>query len=328
MSEMRTTRRRVMCRYRCPGRRTVHGCRALALALALLLGTGLALAAPVAPKARAFTSPEEATKAFVDALRAGDTNALLAILGPDARPLISSGDEVADWEQRDRFLKSYDEANRLVPDGDRAVALHVGKDDWPFPIPLVKSGSTWRYDTRAGREEILSRRVGQNELSTIQTCLAYVDAQREYYERNPQETSLLQYAQRISSSKGKRDGLYWDSATGEPSPLGPLVAEAQHAGYAVARSGGKPIPYHGYYYRILTAQGPAAPGGAYSYLARGQMIGGFALVAYPAQWGSSGVMTFIVNHEGVVYEKNLGAKTAEIAASMKTFNPDSTWKRA
>jgi Protein of unknown function (DUF2950) len=317
-----------MCRYQRRGRRAVHGCRTLALVVALLLGADLALAAPAAPKARAFTSPEEATKAFIGALRAGDTKALLAILGPDARPLLTSGDDVADREERERFLKAYDEAHRLEPDGDRAVVLHAGKDDWPFPIPLVKTGSTWRYDTRAGREEILSRRVGQNELSAIQTCLAYVDAQREYYERNPQGTALLQYAQRISSSKGKRDGLYWESATGEPSPLGPLVAEAQHAGYAVGRSSGKPIPYHGYYYRILTAQGLAAPGGAYDYLAHGQMIGGFALVAYPAQWGSSGVMTFIVNHEGVVYQKNLGPKTAEIAASMKTFNPDSTWKKA
>ena len=315
-----------MLPYRIHAARWARHRRAAALAIALVLAAGPGLAAPAAGKARTFASPEEATKAFVDALRADDPRTLLAILGQDARPLIDSGDKVADHEAREHFLRSYDEANRLVPDGDRAAVLQVGKDEWPFPLPLVKTGSVWRFDTRAGREEILSRRIGQNELAAIQSALAYVDAQREYYQRNPQGTALLQYAQRFSSTAGKRDGLYWEVGASQPeSPLGPAFAEAQRAGYAL---GIRPIPYHGYYYRILTGQGPAAPGGAYSYLAHGQMIGGFALVAYPAEWGSSGIMTFIVNHDGVVYQKNLGPKTPEVASKMKTFNPDATWKKA
>jgi hypothetical protein len=305
------------------------GRQAAALAIALILAAGPGLAAPAPGKARTFASPEEATKTLVEALRAGDHKALLAILGQDARPLIESGDKIADNEARERFVRSYDEAHQLIPDGDRAVVVQVGKNEWPFPIPLVKEGSSWRFDSRAGREEILSRRIGQNELSAIQSCLAYVDAQREYYRENPEGTALLQYAQRFASTAGKRDGLYWEVAAGQPqSPLGPAFAEAQRAGYALGRGGGRPMPYHGYYYRILTGQGPAAPGGAYSYLARGHMIGGFALIAYPAEWGSSGIMTFIVNHDGVVYQKNLGPKTAEIAARIKTFNPDATWKKA
>jgi hypothetical protein len=303
--------------------------RVAALVIAIVLASGTSLAAPAPGKARTFASPEEATKAFIDALRADDVKALLAILGQDARPLISSGDTIADGEARSRFVRWYDETSRLVPEGDRAVVLQVGKDEWPFPIPLVRAGSGWRFDTRAGREEILSRRVGENELSAIQACLAYADAQREYYQRNPQGAPLLQYAQRFASTPGKRDGLYWEVAAGQPeSPLGPAFAEAQRAGYALGRQGTRPIPYHGYYYRILTGQGPSAGGGAYSYLAHGQMIGGFALVAYPAQWGWSGVMTFIVNHDGIVYQKNLGPKTAEIASAMKTFNPDATWRKA
>jgi hypothetical protein len=311
-------------RHHGPGR------RASILMVTLLFAAGPTMAAPPPPsKARSFASPEEATKALVDALRARDVKALVAIFGSRARPLISSGDEVADREERDRFLQRYDEAHSLVKEGDNAVVLQVGKDEWPFPIPLVKDGSAWLFDAQAGQEEVLRRRIGANELSAIQVCLAYVDAQREYWDRNPQRAPLLQYARRLASTPGKRDGLYWQVGPGEtPSPLGELVVRAQRAGYRVGPSNVKPVPYHGYYYRILSAQGPDAPGGAYDYLVRGQMIGGFALVAYPAQWGSSGVMTFIVNHDGVVYEKNLGPKTAELADKMRTFNPDATWKKA
>jgi hypothetical protein len=317
-----------MSRYRSQSPRSRRGHSALALAVALVFFAGSSLAAPAPSKPRTFASPEEAVKIFVDALRADDGKELVNIFGPGSRPLVFSGDGVADREQRARVVTSYDEANRLVPDGDRTVVLQVGKDKWPFPIPLVKAGDRWRFDARAGQEEILSRRIGGNELSTIQTCLAYVDAQREYYRLNPQQAPLLQYARRLASTAGKRDGLYWDARPGEaPSPLGPLFAEAQRAGYTPGRRTGGPRPYHGYYYRLLTAQGPAAPGGAYGYLANGHMIGGFALVAYPAEWGSSGIMTFIVNHEGVVYEKNLGPKTADLANRMKTFNPDATWKK-
>jgi hypothetical protein len=194
-----------------------------------------------------------------------------------------------------------------------------------LPIPIVKDARGWRFDTKEGREEILNRRVGRNELSVIQAMQAYVDAQREYYLRNPQNDKLLQYAQRFISTKGKRDGLYYPTKEGEPvSPLGPRFASLQAQ---KKDEPAKPVPYHGYYYRILRAQGPAAPGGAYSYLAQGKMIGGFALVAYPATYGNSGVMTFMVNHGGVVYEKDLGPKTAEFAQKITRFNPDKTWKR-
>jgi hypothetical protein len=190
----------------------------------------------------------------------------------------------------------------------------------------VKERAGWRFDTAEGKEEILNRRIGRNELDVIQVCLAYVDAQREYYRRDPDGDSLLQYAQKFFSTKGKRDGLYWESTPGEEeSPLGLLVAEARAEGYK--EGGGNPVPYHGYYYKILTGQGKDAPGGAYDYIVRGKMMGGFGMVAYPAQYGSSGITTFIVNHDGVVYQKDLGPKTAEIARSMTRFNPDKTWKK-
>ena len=208
-------------------------------------------------------------------------------------------------------------------DGD--TVLQVGADDWPFPIPLVKSDGGWRFDTAAGKDEILDRRIGANELSAIQACLAYVDAQREYYQRNPDHASLLHYAQKLASTPGKRDGLYCDTKPGEEeSPLGTHFARAWANGYAAP---GKGAPYHGYYFRLLTAQGPDAAGGAYDYLAHGELIGGFALVGYPAKWDNSGVMTFPVNHDGVVFENDLGPDTAAAAKAIKTFNPDDTWKR-
>jgi hypothetical protein len=200
--------------------------------------------------------------------------------------------------------------------------LYVGDDDFPFPIPLVPAGPRWVWDTDAGDDELLTRRIGRNELSVIQVCQAYVDAQREYYSRR---TGLLEYAQRLESTTGKQDGLYWPMRPGEPqSPLGPLVAQARAAGYPLPPRGG-PVPYHGYFYRILFAQGPDAPGGAYDYVVRGHMIGGFALVAYPAAYGVSGIVTFIVNQDGVVYQKDLGPKTAQVANAMKAYNPDRTW---
>lgn len=301
--------------------RTATRCGRLA-AILLLLGATTTLAA--APAQKTFPSPDEAAAALVAAAKANDDKALLEILGPDAGPLLSSGDPVADQAARERFVKSYDEEHHFVPGPDDHTVLQTGKDQWPLPIPLVNTAEGWRFDTEAGQDELITRRVGRNELDTIQTCLAYVDAQREYYARNPQGGKLRQYAQKVASSPGKKDGLFWETADGEePSPLGALIAQARAQGYAAGT--GKPIPYHGYLFRILTAQGPHAPGGAYDYLVRGQMIGGFGLVAYPAVWGSSGVMTFIVNHDGVVYEKNLGSGTAKIAAAMKTFDPDESW---
>jgi hypothetical protein len=232
---------------------------------------------------------------------------------------------VDDRERGEEFVRLYDDANRLEPAGDRKLIIHVGKNDWPFPIPIVKVGESWRFDTKQGKEEILHRRIGENELDTIQTCLAIVDAQREYAAIDRDGDGLLEYAQKFESTKGKTDGLYWAVKPGEKSsPLGPLVAKARGEGYT---KGEKPAPYNGYFYRILTAQGKSAGGGAYSYLVKGKMVGGFAVVAYPATYAVSGVKTFIVNHEGVVYEKDLGPKTVKLAKSMKTYNPDKTWEK-
>jgi Protein of unknown function (DUF2950) len=277
-------------------------------------------------KTKTYATPEEAVKDLMAAAKAGDSKALLAILGSDAKSLLSSGDAVADRQGREDFVKSYEEANKLEKSGDKVI-LNTGKDAWPFPIPIVKESAGWRFDTNAGKEEILNRRIGRNELSVMQVALAYVDAQREYYLRNAQRDKLLQYAQRFASAPGKRDGLYWPTKAGEQSsPLGPLVAGAKAEGYAKGE-GGKPVAYHGYHYRILKAQGADAPGGAYDYLAQGKMIGGHALVAWPATYGNSGVMTFMVNHNGVVYEKDLGPDTATAVQKITKFNPDKSWKK-
>jgi hypothetical protein len=296
----------------------------LVLAIALALGLAPSAFGAAAVKQKTFASAEEGVKALMEAAKKNDTNAMLAILGPEAKSLIESGDQVSDRAAFERFVKSYEEANKLVKSGDTKAVLEVGKDAWPFPIPLVKESAGWRFDSQEGKEEIINRRIGRNELDVIQVCLAIVDAEREYYQRDPDGDKLLQYAQKLISTKGKRDGLYWETKSGEqPSPLGLLVARARGEGYKGA--GGKPVPYHGYYYKLLTGQGKDAPGGAYDYLVRGKMMGGFGVVAYPAQYGSSGIMTFIVNHDGVVYQKDLGAKTASVAQSMTKFNPDKTW---
>jgi hypothetical protein len=302
--------------------------RRLVVLVLVILGLSAAWGSPAsgAIVPRRFASIEDAVGALVDAMRAGDRKAMLAIFGQEGRGLVWSGDEVSDRRARERFVAAYDDKHHLEAGGGKVV-LVVGRDDFPFPIPIVPDGPSWRFDTPAGMEELLNRRIGQNELNTIQVCLAYVDAQREYYSRDPDNDALLQYAQKFASSPGKRDGLYFETKAGEPpSPLGLLVARARGEGYS-RQSTGTPIPYWGYYYRILTAQGKDAPGGAYDYLAHGRMIGGFALVAYPAQYGVSGVMTFIVNHDGVVYQKDLGPSSVAVARGMKEFNPDSTWKK-
>ena len=276
---------------------------------------------------KSYASPEEAVKDLIAAAKAGDAKALAAILGADAKSILQSGDAVADKQGREGFVRSYEEASKLDKTGDKAV-LNTGKDAWPFPIPIVKDGTGWRFDTKAGKEELLNRRIGRNELNAMQAILAYVDAQREYYLRNPQNDKLLGYAQRFASTQGKRDGLYYPTKAGEkPSPLGPLFDAGKAAGYAKGADG-KPLTYHGYHYRILKAQGGDAPGGAYDYVAQGKMMGGHALIAWPATYGNSGVMTFLVNHDGVVYEKDLGPDTAAVAAKITKFNPDKTWKQA
>jgi hypothetical protein len=276
-------------------------------------------------KQRTFASPEEAVKAFVEALKSNDVKALEAILGPGSWDLIVSGDPVADQSGRERFVKLYDEKIRLEIT-DAKANLNLGNEDWPFAIPIVKKDSLWRFDAKAGREELLARRIGKNELSAMQFCLAYVDAQREYVLKDRDGDGILEYAQKFGSDKGKRNGLFWKAKEGEEqSPLGPLAAVAYNQGYR--RKGEHPQPFYGYYYRILTGQGKNAAGGAYDYAVRGNMIGGFALVAYPAKYASSGVMTFMVNHDGVVYQKDLGKNTEKAAQAMKLFNPDNTWKK-
>jgi len=295
------------------------------LAAGLILTASPGLAAEATPKA--FATPEGAVKELMAAVKAGDSKALLTVLGAGAAPIVESGDAVADRSARERFLQSYQELSTIAKSGDAKAVLNAGKDAWPFPIPIVKGVAGWSFDTKQGAEEILNRRIGRNELAAIQVLQAYVDAQRNYYPLNPQKDSLPHFAQRIASTAGKRDGLYWAVKTGDPpSPLGPLVASATAQGYTKSADG-KPAAYHGYYYRILTQQGPAARGGAYDYVAQGRMIGGFAMVAYPAGYGSSGVMTFIVNHDGEVYEKDLGPDTAAAARKMTQFDPDKTWKR-
>jgi hypothetical protein len=292
----------------------------VALIFALALSSGVALAQ------KSFSSPEEAVKAIVAAAKSNNDKELLAIFGAQAKEILFSGDPVADKQRRAEFIAAYEQANRLATEGENRILI-VGKQDWPFPIPLVKKGSGWVFDITKGKEEILNRRIGENELFTIQACLAVVDAQREYAMKDRDRNGLLEYAQKFESDPGKKNGLYWVAKTGEPqSPLGPLVSQARSEGYQKASTG--PTPYHGYLYRILTAQGKNAPGGAYSYIVKGKMIGGFAVVAYPAQYGNSGVMTFIVNHDGKVFQKNLGADTASLAKNMKEYNPDKTWTEA
>ena len=273
-----------------------------------------------------FASPDRAFSALFAAAEAESMPELLKLFGPEGQPLVSSGDPVADRQTLAKFVSLYAEQNRIMFQGANHATLRMGKNEWPFPIPLVMSGGAWHFDTMAGKEEILDRRIGLNELSAIEVCHAYVDAQREYASKDRNHDGFDEYAQKFASSPGKRDGLYWPTkADEEESPLGPLVAAAQAAGYKAGSSRGGPVPYYGYYYRILYGQGKDAPGGAYDYVVNGHMIGGFALVAFPAQYDVSGITTFIINHDGLVYQKDLGPHTAEIATQMTLFDPDATW---
>jgi hypothetical protein len=237
---------------------------------------------------------------------------------------VSSGDKVADDAIRARFLQSYDAKHQVAMNGDSKAVLVIGNDDYPFPIPLVRKGDKWSFDTAEGRREILYRRIGRNEFDTIQVCLAYVDAQDEYAEKDRTGAGAGVYAEHFISSPGKKDGLYWPAEQGAESPLGELFADASKEGY---KAGDGRSPYHGYYYKILTRQGPHAPGGAANYVVNGKMIGGFGLVAYPAEYRNSGVMTFIVNYAGAVFQKDLGPDTAQLAEKMTSFDPDSSWKK-
>ena len=274
---------------------------------------------------QSFKTADAAVDALVSAARSNDRKALMEILGRGSSDIVSSGDPVADTASYQRFVSAYDAKHQLSMEGDNKAIMIIGQEDYPFPIPIVREDGTWRFDTGAGREEIIYRRIGANELDTIQTSLAYVDAQNDYAEKDRTGAGKGVYAQHMVSSPGKKDGLYWPDVQGEDqSPLGELAAEAAKQGYRV---GAGRIPYHGYYYKILTKQGAAAPGGELDYVVNGKMIGGFALVAYPAQYRNSGVMTFIVNHNGQVYQKDLGPHTTAIAEKMTSFNPDKTWEK-
>jgi len=272
-----------------------------------------------------FKTPDEAASALASAAKAGDRKAIVTVLGPDGQDIVSSGDEVADAATRQKFVAAYDAKHQIAMEGDNKATLVIGREDFPLPIPLVRKDGLWRFDTAAGREEILFRRVGRDELDAIQSCLAYVDAQNEYAERDRTGAGANTYAQRIISAPGKKDGLYWPTSQGEDvSPLGELIAEATDQGYRVGEGR---MPYRGYYFKILTKQGPDAPGGALDYVVKGKMIGGFALVAYPAEYRNSGVMTFMVNHTGNVFQKDLGLDTAKLAERMTSFNPDRSWTK-
>ncbi len=282
----------------------------------------LVVLSPASRAQESYSSPAQAAAALADAVKGGSSKAILKVLGKDADDIVASGDEVADADMRQRFTTAYDARHSIKAEGNSKATLIVGNDDFPFPIPLYNTKNGWEFDTKAGRLEILYRRIGRNELDAIQTCLAFVDAENEYAEKDRGQ-GVGVYAQRFVSSPGKKDGLFWRD-DGDPSPLGELAAKASSEGYKLE---GKGAPYHGYYYRILKAQGSDAPGGALSYVATGKMIGGFALIAYPAEYGNSGVMTFMVNHAGTVYQKDLGRWTSVHARRMTLFDPDQTWKK-
>ena len=275
---------------------------------------------------KTFATPESAVDALIIANRNSQLAELQNILGPQSNKLIFSGDAVADKEGRKKFVKAYDAAHQLENNGEDRRILVVGPEKWPLPIPLVRRGEVWRFDTAAGELEILNRRIGRNELSVIRVCRAYVEAQREFAERSRREGRTVEYARKLHSAKGQHDGLFWQVKPGEEeSPFGPLIAVAETEGYGEAAVQPRE-PYHGYYFKILTAQGEDASGGARKYVIDNRMINGFALIAFPAKYGDSGVMTFIINQDGIVYEKNLGPKTATIARRVVQYNPDATWK--
>jgi len=294
------------------------------LLLVLVAGALYATTVVAAVTQNTFATPEQATAALVQAVRAQDFPAMRAVLGNDPGDL-SSGDKVADRANMQHFIRQYEQKHALVAHGEGLI-LTIGNDDFPFAFPLVKSGERWRFDTAAGREELLARRIGKNELDVIKVLQAVVDAQREYASADRNGNGILEYAQRFASTPGKHDGLYWPAAAGEPpSPLGQLVAHAAGEGYRTRPDA--PTPYHGYYFRMLRGQGASATGGAVDYVVHGRAIGGFAVAAYPAKYGSSGIMTFVVNQDGVVYQADLGPDTRTKASAMRKFDPGSGWAR-
>jgi hypothetical protein len=273
-----------------------------------------------------FPSPDAAAKALIAASKADDMKTLSSILGPDADQVLSSGDPVADKNAREEFARRYDEMHRLEYDDQGRVVLYIGAENWPVPIPLLKKDGGWVFDTAAGKDELLYRRVGRNELFTIKVLERLADAQSEYASEGHDGADAGPYARKILSDSGKQNGLYWEAGEGQPeSPIGPLVASATAEGYK-KETGGNPIPFRGYYYRTLTKQGKNAPGGAKDFLVNETMTKGFAFLAYPAEYRASGVMTFMINQDGVIVQKDLGADTAKLASEMTEYNPDKTWQ--
>jgi hypothetical protein len=294
--------------------------------ITILAGTAMLVLAlsSLAQAQQRFKTPEEAVQALVNAARSGDSKSVVSILGPGSQELVSSGDAVADANARQEYLAAYDAGHRIVSESGKPAVLVIGPNDWPFPIPMVQRDGQWIFDVPAGREEVLARRIGRNELATMKAMLAYWDAQNEYADMNKDRSGQAVYAQKIVSSPGKKDGLYWPTSGNEtPSPLGQAVAVATQRGYRP----GAGEPFNGYRFKVLTSQGPTAPGGAVDYVVKGNMIGGFGLVAYPAEYGNSGIMTFIINNDGDIYEKDLGSRTVRTASRMTSFSPDHTWRK-
>ena len=287
----------------------------------------LRLASAQAGQHRTFATPEEAAKALIAAAKSGSVDDLQAIFGPDSKELIDSADPATARMNRQVFTVAAGEKWHLEGDANRQT-LVIGNEDWPFPVPIAKAGNEWHFDTAAGKEEVIARRIGRNELQAIESVRAYVSAQRRYAERGHDGKPAGVYAAKFRSDPGKEDGLYWPTSPGQkPSPLGDLVAEAAQGGRSIGGNTPPPSPFHGYYFKILTAQGAAAPNGARSYVVKGEMTGGFALVAWPAQYDASGVMTFIVNQDGIVRERDLGPQTDAIARKMTVYNPDASWRQ-
>ena len=303
--------------------------RNVASSLLLLAAFAWSNPSPVyAAEQPAYKTPDDAVAALVGALQNDDRDALGNVLGPGSEKLVRSGDPVKDREEAQRFLDAYAQRHALVPEGQDRMIVHVGVNDWPLPIPLVRYDGEWNFDSRAGAQEIVDRRIGRNEVAAIRFALAYVDAQQAYFDLFQQITGKGRYAMRLVSTEGNYDGLYWPAALGIPeSPLGPLVESAIEEGYPGQVEAGKQIPYQGYHYRVLNAQGADASGGAKSYLQGGVMAGGFGLIAWPAIHDASGIMTFIVNQDGVVFQKDLGPETSARAAAIKSFDPGLDWAR-
>jgi hypothetical protein len=313
--------------------------RSASIALCAAVFAALLAISPVSPRAIAaqnsrapsqltFATPDEAASALVDAVKQGDLKRMFAVLGPGSEALINSGDQYADVANREKFFADYEAQHKLTEVSPGHDVLNVGANDWPLPIPLVQVNGRWQFDSRTGAQQIVDRRIGRNEIAAIRVALAYVDAQRDYFERSKQNGGTGEYAQRLISTPNRHDGLYWPATTNEPeSPFGPLVAQAVEEGYPGDIVSGRQIPYQGYYFRVLKAQGNNAPGGAMNYLVGRRMTHGFALVAWPAIYGSSGIMTFQVNQDGVVFQKDLGKATAAAAAAVTRFDVDLTWAR-